>query len=162
MNNTNEHFKKFEELIEDIKIAMLVTKSANGKDRGRPMSTAQLDDDGHLWFFTNEFSGKVAEVSVNNEVFLSYASPSRNSYVTINGLAELVDDKTKMSVLWNPVYKVWFPEGLDDPKILLLKITAQEVEYWDGPNKIAMAVKMLRAYVSGEEFEGGEHEKISL
>ena len=162
MKNTNDHFAKFESLIEDIKIGILVTRSADGKDKGRPMSTAQIDDDGNLWFFTNEFALMVKEISVNNEIFLSYASPSKNSYVVINGMAELVHDKAKMSALWQPAYKVWFPEGLDDPNILLLKITPREVEYWDGPNKIVMAAQMLKAYVSGEEFKGGEHEKLAL
>lgn len=162
MTNTKEHFEKFESLINDIKIAMLVTRSSDGKDKGRPMGTAQVDDDGDIWFYTNEFSLKVKEISANNEVFLSYASPSKNRYVAINGTADLVDDKAKMTTLWNEAYKVWFPDGLDDPKLLLLKITPQEVEYWDGPNKIVLAVQMLKAYFSGKEFKGGQHEKLSL
>ena len=162
MKSTNEDFLKLESLIEDIKIAMLITKGVNGKNTGRPMNTAQLDDDGEIWFFTNEFADQVKEVSDNNEVFLSYASPSKNSYVAINGTATLVNDKSKMAVLWKEIYKVWFPEGLNDPKIMLLKVTPNEVEYWDGPNKILMAAEMLKAYVTGKKFDGGEHDTIHL
>jgi general stress protein 26 len=36
-----------------------------------------------------------------------------------------------MKELWNPIMKAWFPEGLHDPKILLVKAEPEEVEYWD-------------------------------
>ena len=26
----------------------------------------------------------------------------------------------------------WFPEGIDTPGILLIKVSAIEIEYWDG------------------------------
>jgi len=162
METNNDQFAIFERIIEEIKVAMLVTKGANGKNNGRPMNTVQLDDDGHLWFFTNDYAGMVKEIAAFNEVYLSYAAPGKNTYMTINGMAELVADKAKMEMLWKPAYKIWFADGLADPNMLLLKITPIEVEYWDGPNKVAMAVKMLKAFLSGEEFKGGEHEKMSM
>ncbi len=162
MNSPSENdLKKFKDLVNEIKITALITHSQKEGLKGRPMSTAGVDASGDLWFFTNEFSGKVAEIASNNEVILSYASRSDNSYVIVKGKSELVDDKNKMQALWNPVLKVWFPEGLNDPSIMLLKVEPGEVEFWDGSsNKIVVVFKMLKAFLSGDEYNDGEHKKI--
>jgi general stress protein 26 len=36
-----------------------------------------------------------------------------------------------MKDLWTPEIKHWFPNGLDDPDLTLLKVDIVEVEYWD-------------------------------
>lgn len=155
--------KKFKDLVNEIKVATLITHSQDDGLKGRPMSTADIDEWGNLWFFTNEFSEKVAEIVKENEVILSYASGSDNSYVIIKGTSEIVNDNTKMQALWNPILKVWFPEGLSDPAIMLLKIKPDEIEFWDGSsNKAIVAFKMLKAFLSGKEYNDGEHKKISV
>ena len=158
----NENFTKITELIEDVRINIFVTMDTNGPLRGRPMSTVKVDEEG-IWFFTNEYSGKSKEISHNNEVFLSYSSPSKNSYVALNGVASLVNDREKIEELWNPAMKAWFPEGLDDPKIQLIKVTPSSAEYWDSSsNKIVIAYNMLKAAVTGEEYDEGEHGTVKF
>ena len=159
----NNDQQKVKELIEEIRINTFITKDASGKLTGRPMGTSKVEDDGSLWFFTNEYSGKTNDISHNSEVFLTYASPSKNSYVTIDGIASLSDDKAKMEELWNPSMKAWFPEGLDDPKIQLIKVDPTKAEYWDGnSSKIVLAFNMLKAVVTGKEYNAGEHGKVDL
>jgi len=163
--NTDEtnDLKKFSELVNDIKVATLVTYSQDEGMRGRPMSTAEVDEMGSLWFFTNEFSGKVDEIEKDNEVLVSYASRSDNSYVIVRGRSALVNDKDKIEALWNPSLKVWFPDGLSDPSILLLKVEPDEVEYWNGSSsKVVVAFKMLKAYLTGKEYEDGDYKKINV
>lgn len=164
MENQQADQKKFKDLVTDIKFCMMVTRTNPDQQlRGRPMTTASIDDDGALWFFTNEYSGKVDEVSENNEVFLSYASPSDNSYLCVNGTAEPVDDRNKMKELWKPAYKAWFSDGLDDPKLFLLKVKPSEAEYWDSTNsKIVMAIGFIKSVVTGKEYDGGEHGRIKV
>jgi general stress protein 26 len=163
MQRDNEDLKKFKDLVEDIKFAMLITKAIGGKPKGRPMATADVDEDGNIWFFTNEYSGKVEEIAENNEVILSYASPSDNTYLYITGVAELNDDRNKMKELWNPAYKAWFSEGLDDAKLFLLKINPTEAEYWDSPSsKVVMALGFIKSVVTGKESKGGEYGKLNV
>ncbi len=156
--------EQFRELVEDIKTAMLITQAENGKLSGRPMGTAEIDKEGNIWFFTNEFSKKVAEISHESKVLLSYASPSKNSYISVNGIASLVDDKEKIKALWNPMLNAWFPEGLDDPKLLLIKVDPQEAEYWESSSsKIVLGLKMIKAIFKGEVYnEEGEHGKLTV
>lgn len=158
-----QNIEKYKALVDEIKIASLVTNTEKDGLRGRPMSTAAVDEDGSIWFFTNEFTEKVEEINVNDKVLLSYTSLSANAYVMINGTAELVHDKEKMQLLWNPALKAWFPKGLDDPKMKLLKVNPEEVEYWNGSSsKIVFAFQLLKAMVKGETYKDGEHDKINI
>lgn len=159
----NDQIEKIKNLIESINVGMMITKETTGGLKGRPMGTAKVEDDGSLWFFTNEYTSKVDDISHNSEVYITYASPSKNSYLTLNGQGELNDDRTQIEALWNPSMKAWFPEGLDDPKIMLIKVTPVEAEYWDGSsNKIIVAYHMLKAAVTGKHYDDGEHGKVQL
>ena len=75
----------------------------------------------------------------------------------------MVKDRAKIEELWNPILKAWFPEGLDDPSLCLLKVTVEEAEYWDSPNsKLVQIAGFVKALVTGQAAKGGENEKISL
>jgi general stress protein 26 len=163
MESNKEQIGKYKELINEVRTCIFITKSSEGKLRGRPMATAKVEEHGVIWFFTNEYSGKVQEISHQNEIFLSYSSTSKNSYVVLSAKASLSDDKQKMKELWNPIMKAWFPEGLHDPKILLVKAEPEEVEYWDNSSsKIVVLFNMVKAAVTGKEYSEGEHGKISV
>lgn len=158
----SEQLKKLKDLVEDVNICMMITRDAVGKASARPMANAKVEEDGSIWFFTNEFSGKVDEISQQNEIFLTYASPSSNSYVAFNAKATLTDDKAKIDELWTPAMNAWFAEGKDDPKILLIHVNPIEAEYWDNTSsKIVMLFSMIKAAVTGNYTEG-EHGKIKI
>ena len=154
---------KLRELIKDIKIAMLTTVEADGSLRSRPMGTQQTEFDGDLWFFTGKSSGKVTEIQHNQQVNLSFAEPGDNRYVSVSGRAELVDDRSKEKELWNPFIKAWFPKGLDDPDLTLLKIKVEAAEYWDAPSSTMVnLVGFAKAVLTGKRPDVGENEKLSL
>lgn len=151
------------EKIEDIEIAMLITEEPDGDLRSRPMSTSEMDEDGCLWFFTSEYSPKVNEISQDHKVNLSYAKPDKNLYVSVSGEAELVKDQNKIEERWNPILKAWFPQGLEDPKLALLKITPRQAEYWDASSsKMINFYHIAKAVVKGEKYEGGDNKKLNF
>ena len=159
----DEKLQKIKEIIEEIRIATLVTKDTDGSMRGRPMATAEVDDDGTLWFFTDEFSEKVEEISGKKDVLVSYASKSKNAYVVISGTASLTDDRGKIEELWNPAMKAWFPKGRDDKKILLIKVEGAQAEYWEGSSsKIVIAFNIANSIARGKQYDQGEHGKVTL
>lgn len=155
--------EKLRELIKDIKIAMLTTTEADGTLRSRPMGTQQTEFDGDLWFFTGKSSGKVAEIQHDQHVNVSYADPGDNRYVSVSGRAELIDDKAKEKELWNPFIKAWFPQGLDDPDLTLLKVKVESAEYWDAPSSTMVnLVGFAKAVLTGKRPNIGENEKLNL
>ena len=157
-----EAIEKLKGFIEKIDFCMLTTING-GQLRSRPMSTQELDENGELWFFTSDDTHKVDEIEQDNRVNVAYAKPEDNVYVSVSGQAELVKDREKIEELWNPILKAWFPEGLDDPTLALLRISVEEAEYWDSPNsKIVQLVGFVKALVTGKPANGGDHGKVSL
>ncbi len=159
----DEAVRKLGELIKGIHIAMLTTLMPDGTLRSRPMGTQQAPFDGQLWFFTDADSGKVYEIAGEHHVNLSYADPGNNRYVSISGLASVVDDRAKARELWSPVHKAWFPNGVDDPTLRLLRVDVNQAEYWDGPSgKVTQLIGMAKAALTGERYQPGENEKLKL
>ena len=77
------------------------------------------------------------------------------------------DDHThkidEIEKLWSPILKAWFPEGLEDPSLCLLKIPVEQAEYWDAPSsKIVQLFGMVKAIATGQEADYGENKKIDL
>jgi general stress protein 26 len=74
-----------------------------------------------------------------------------------------VKDKAKAKELWNVFYKAWFPEGLDDPKLALIRVDVDHAEYWDSPNsKVVQLAGLIKAAVTGKPAQGGENKKVQL
>lgn len=165
MNNQTkeDNIKKLRELIKDIDFTMLTTVEADGTLRSRPMSTQDVEFDGDLWFFTSDESGKAQEIMHDRHVNLSYAKPSDNIYISVSGKGNVVHDRAKMKEFWNPIYKAWFPQGLETPDIALLRVAVTQAEYWDGSgSKLMHLVGFVKAVATGEEYEPGENKKLNL
>jgi general stress protein 26 len=150
-------------LIKGVKFAMLTTRHPDGTLHSRPMATQEVKFDGDLWFFTGYGTEKVQELKQSPEVNVSFAQPDDNVYVSVSGQAEVVRDPQKIKELWNPIYKAWFPKGLDDPDLCLLKVSATQGEYWDSPSsKMVQLVGFLKATATGKRYEPGDHAEVKL
>lgn len=127
------------------------------------MSTQQFEENGEIWFFTDDQSHKVDELAKDNRVNLSYAKPDDSTYVSVSGRGELLKDKAKMKELWNPILKAWFPDGLDDPHLALLKVEVEQAEYWETTaGKIVQLLGFVKSLATGQQADWGENQKIEL
>jgi general stress protein 26 len=155
--------QKLGELIRDIEVAMLTTVDRDGSLRGRPMATQTTDFDGELWFFTQASSPKVGEVQREEQVNVAFAEPEKQHYVSLSGRARIVRDRKKAEELWSPVLKAWFPKGLDDPDLALLRVMVDKAEYWDAPSSTMVhLIGMAKALATGEPYRPGVNEKVDL
>ncbi len=152
---------KLGSLIKGIPMAMLTTVTSQGKLHSRPMATQQVEFEGTLWFFTSDNSAKVYELYENRDINVTYADPDSNRFVAAYGTGEVVKDKAKIQELWKPSYKAWFPEGVDDPHLSLIKFDVEGAEYWEGPTGPRFYLEMAKAAITGK-FGGTHNEKIDL
>lgn len=156
---------KLKEKVGDLKIAMMTTQEFNGQLHSRPMYTSAIESTGVFWFFTSDQSEKIQELQRNHQVNLAYSDPDGDTYVSVSGRAELVEDKAKMHDLWHPMLKAWFADGLDTPDISLVKITAERAEYWDtSSNMMVNLYGMAKSVLTGDSARGdaGEHEELDI
>lgn len=160
-----QNIQKLGALIADIQVAMLTTVCSDGSFHSRPMGTQKAEFDGVLWFFTGEHSTKVGELAKSSQVSLNYAEPSHNRYVAVMGRGEIVHDRALAKRLWNPIYRAWFPKGLEDPELALLKVTVDKAEFWDSSSaKVVQLIGFVKALATGKPYKAGsdEHQKLDL
>lgn len=151
------------ELIEGIEVAMLTSVADDGSLHSRPMATQNHRFDGTIWFFTRQDSPKVGEVQHERAVSVTYSDPHQQRYVAVAGRCEVVTDREKMRELWKPSLRAWFPDGLDDPQLSLLRIEVQEAQYWTSPTAAAVRLAgFLKGIATGKPYPGGEHEHVSF
>lgn len=161
-NKKQEAIKKLRDLIQDVDTAMLTTIDG-GVLRSRPMDTQEVEFDGDLWFMTSTENHTVDEINKDNRVNVSYAMPDDDTYVSVSGRAEFTTDQAKINELWSPAHKAWFPEGKDDPNLILLKVAVEQAEYWDVTSSTFTQIAgFLKAVATGKSADGGENEKINF
>jgi len=156
--------EKLRELVKGIDFCMLTTTDEAGDLHSRPMSSnGDIDEDGDIWFFTSASSHKVSEITELPKVNVSFADPDNQRYISVSGSAQLVRDRAKIDELWRPEFKIWFPEGKDDPEVALLRVSLEKAEYWDSPSStIGYALSFVSSLVTGKQPDLGENKKIDL
>lgn len=158
-----ESARKLWDLIKNIRIGMLTTVHEDGTLHSRPMATQKVEFDGDLWFFTLRNSEKVFDVQKERNVNLSYASPEENCFISVSGRARIRTDRDKAAELWQPMLKAWFPKGLDDPDLALIRVKVDSAEYWDSSAApIVQAIGFVKALAAGERYHAAENETLDF
>ena len=141
------------DLIKDIRFAMFTTRQADGHLHSRPMTTqnSALHEDESLWFFMSHKGDPVADLAADPVVNVAYADPDDDRYVSVCGLAAVIDDHAKKRQLWTKMAQAWFPGGVDDPDLALVQVRINEAHYWNvKSSKVVQLLKMAKAVVTGE------------
>jgi general stress protein 26 len=158
-----EALKKFKKLVEEVRTCMFITNTTSEHEHTRPMATIEVEDDGTLWFFTDIRSIKVEEVNRDKTVHLTYAHPGKESYLDVWSRGTVITDKQQLKDKWSPIVKAWFPDGVDDPNLALLKLQPTECYYWDSETgKMIQFFKMAASIVSGQRLADGAEGKLKL
>lgn len=126
------------EKMRDIDFAVLSTRTSNGEIAARPMSNnRQVEYDGDNYFFTLQDTGTVRDITGDPHVGLSFQGKSgalgmKPFFITIEGKGELIRDKSRFEEHWTKDLDAWFKEGVETPGLVLVKVHAERLHYWDG------------------------------
>lgn len=122
----------------DIDFLMLFTRSESGAMAGRPMSNnADVEYDGDSYFFTFDNATTVADIERDPKVALSLAGAKGllgkpGIFIAVEGIAELIRDKKSFAQHWAKGLDRWFEHGIETPGIVLIKVHAARIHYWEG------------------------------
>ena len=118
---------------------------------------------GTLWFFADCRSPKINELSADPTVSLFFQNDADNCYLQLDGSAAIVQDRPKMRELYTPALKTWFPEGLDDPNLTLIRFDAVAGAYWETPGGVLQAMTAFaESVVTGAPGKSGRSGTLSL
>jgi general stress protein 26 len=156
--------EKVHEILKEYDNVMLVTHSTGGRLDARPMHVAELDPNCDMYFLTR-MDDKVSEIRQNPNAQV-VAQQEKDSWVSLAGHVEVLNDRSKVDELWSEPYRAWFPDGKDDPNLRILAFRAERGEYWDqrGTRKAQYAFKVAKSYVTGDPPtpDSGEHGETRL
>jgi len=152
---------KLVELTKDIKITMFTTIDADGHFVSRPMAHHLVEPDGDLWFFAERNSRLIEQITADPHVGLTLTS--NDTWISIDGDAEMVEDQQMKESLWNSWVEAWLPQGPSDPSVVLIKVDPHTAEYWDTPGgPVASLLSFVKAKVTGEPYQGTERDTVGL
>jgi general stress protein 26 len=153
------------EIIRGFSTAMFVTRTGDESLHARPMTVANVDENGEIWFTTGIDSGKVSEMLHDRHV--AVVMQGRTQYLSISGKAQVFSDVEKAKALWSEAWRPWFPKGPEDPELVLVKVTPGMAEYWDlsGINGVRYVYEAVKHVLKGERMTDGppdHHRKVVL
>jgi general stress protein 26 len=132
-----EALAKIRELLKGFPIAFMVT-SGDVTPTARPIGVVgdHAAFDGSLWFITDKRSRKVRAIESGATTSLLFQNDKEGAYLHLTGRASVIDDRGKLEELYTTLQRTWFPLGLDDPNITLVRFDAEQGDYWDSHDSL--------------------------
>ncbi|KAB2493293.1 pyridoxamine 5'-phosphate oxidase family protein [Priestia endophytica] len=118
--------EKIAKVLENNKIGTLATIEGN-RPNSRYMTF--FNDDLTLYTPTSKETHKTEEIEKNSNVHILLGYDGKgfgDSYVEIEGTAEIYEDQKMKNELWEDEFEHWF-DGKDDPNYIILKITPSQI-----------------------------------
>ena len=151
---------RLKELIESIRVGLLTTIDLDGSLHTRPIQTLRCDVDGTLWFFTDHQSPKAHELAHDMRVSVGYSEPAKKTYVVVTGQARILRDKALAAELWSFEQRAWYPKGLEDEHLSILRVILERAAYWETPGRASYLLAAAAAMATGRPAAVGRDEKL--
>lgn len=114
------------EIIATARYCALITTDSTGRSQVRTMDPFPPDGEVVIWLGTNSHSRKVAEIRRRPRVTLYYFDRENEAYVTIQGIARLVSDRTEKARHWKDEWQAFYPNRDED--YLLIEVRPLKLE----------------------------------
>lgn len=146
---------RIKEVVDANSVCFFLTNNGIGDSSGaRPMSVRKVDVRGRLWFLSASDSNVNQELARDPSARLFFQGSGRSDLMELSGSVSITTDKARIKELWNPLIKVWFTEGIDDPRITVLCFQPSEGYYWDNKHGDAIAgIKMIVGAAIGKTLD---------
>lgn len=124
-----------------IDLLMLSTQAEGGKIAARPMSNNKdVEYNGDSFFFSLDDTTAVTDIVRDPNVSLSLQGSKGllgkpPIFIAVEGKGELIRDKAAFQEHWVPDLERWFEQGVDTPGLVLIKVHASRIHYWDGEDE---------------------------
>ena len=162
--SSQQAVQKIKDIVKSAHTCFFCTSVTAGKSSGaRPMSVQQVDDEGNLWFLSAKDSYHNAEIALDPTVNLYFQGSAFSDYLHLTGRATISTDKAKIKELWEPIIKTWFTEGVDDPRITVIRVAPYEGYYWDNKHgNVVAGIKMIVGAALGKTLDDSIEGKLTV
>jgi len=168
-DQSSEELKSLAKRIEWSRVAMLTMCDAQGELSSQPMTVIEMDANGCLWLLVSK-SGHTARMAPEgigmDTVNLAFSDEVRSTFTSVTAHATLSHDRQRKEELWSVMARPWFPHGVEDPDLAVLRLEPVKAEIWDGPDSSVIRMLALAALaalvVAGKPLGLGDHETHAL
>ena len=156
--------EKLYDLIDDIEIAMMTTRRADGHLVSRAMATQKRASGADLWFVTSRDTCKLDELEEEPHVNLAYYKDRTREWISVSGIAKVTQDRAKIHELYAKDWKAWFQEEgdprhgtPDDPRMVLIGVDIHSATFLDvtKPQPVIL-FEIARGMVTGKAPDLGD------
>jgi general stress protein 26 len=154
--------------IDDIEIAMMTTRRADGHLQSRAMATQKRAEGADLWFVTLAGTQKLRDLAVDPHINLSYYKDRTREWISVSGLASTTQDRHKIHELYAPDWAAWFPKEddplhgtKDDPRMVLIGVDVHAAVFLEvnKPQPVVL-FEVVKGWVTGSTPELGEMHRV--
>ena len=162
--DNREAIEKLKTLVDKIDIGMMCTNTSEVSNlHAVPMSRQEVDDEGSLWFLFSSESETYKNLQKSDQISILYSDISNYNFLSVNGIAEISKDQSRIEKYWNKMMDGWFEKGKEDPSIRILKVIPSEGHYWDNKsNKLITFLKVAASAVSGQKLDIGREGALNI
>lgn len=161
-NLSNEKAKeKFESLVNNIKVCMMVTNLSGRPLSAVPMSTKKVDENGNVWFLTANDSDHIFDLKNDSACQLLF-SDSKSKFLSVYGKAKIIPDQKIVQELYSGVDNAYF-DGKEDPRLVTVKFIPEQAAYWSSEeNRVVTLFKLGLAAITGKNQDLRSSGKMEL
>lgn len=155
--------------IDDIEIAMMTTRRADGHLQSRAMATQKRAEGADLWFVTYEGTQKLRDLDADPHVNLSYYKDRTREWVSVSGIASISRDRHTIHELYAADWKAWFPDQgdprhgtRDDPRMVLVGVDIHAATFFEvnKPQPVVL-YEFVKGWLTGSQPDVGEMHHVS-
>ncbi len=143
--------RTLDDLTDGIRVAMLTLDGPGGMD-ARPLTVQRIDGD-DVWFLVGDQADWLD--AVDGDAHLAFVDDK--TWVSATGPAELVRDPVILEGLGDPISDAWFQE---EQSPIALHVEVDRGSWWTAPNAAKAAIGLVKAKVTGDQPDIGEHGEL--
>jgi len=132
--NTEEVKEQIKSVLRDIEICVCCLDEKEFPVKLHPVGISKMDEEANFWFIYNKGKYVNLEITNGNHLELIYSEPGQAHLLTVYGIATVINDRRKLEEVWSGIGNELFEQGINDPNIILLKITPTEAYYYRDSN----------------------------
>lgn len=96
----------------------------------QPMTAFPEEDSNTVWFFTRDDIDLARDAGAGREARMIFATKDSALHADIRGTLDCVRDRARVDKYWGPMVAAWYPQGKDDPHLILLRFVPEEGQVW--------------------------------
>lgn len=121
-------------IIDSSRCQVFISVDENGKPHAREMSPFTPEENWVIFLGTSQGSRKTKQIQNNPNVIVYYYESKGMSYVSVAGIARLVNDPDKKAKYWREGWQRYYPDR--EKNYILIEVTPESLEVFSYKYKI--------------------------